>query len=457
MKINSEPDPARQEELEALHEEIDRLTGKYRACVILCHLQGRTHAEAAGLLKCPTGTVHIRVSRARELLRDRLTRRGLAFSTALAAKALVFESTAAATPPALANSTIKAAMQVAAGKAAASGAIPAAAVQLAQGVLRTMTLKKTTRIAVLLLTAASLTWGVAMRAAGQRPKRVADGAVPARAAQNPRAREDKAGPKERARTIYNLRQILLAMHNYQSAVGGDAGRFPPAAIRKDAKPLLSWRVAILPWLDVSAEERRAQNNALYNQFRLDEPWDSPHNKPLLRQIPEVYTPVFRTDEPRGGTYYQVFTGPDSFFEDELGPKLEDIQDGTGSVLMVVEAGSVVPWTKPEDITFDKEKPLPRLGRQFVDGFFGAFGSGEILFLNNGNDPEVLRRLITRRGGEHVIQNLPGSDPFTLIFKRNGKDVVLPLWVDSIPDQRPPAAAGARPTPPPIPTDHPRRR
>ncbi len=233
---------------------------------------------------------------------------------------------------------------------------------------------------------------------------------------------------------------MLAMLNYQQAAGGNSGRFPPAAIRKDGKPILSWRVAVLPWLEVSAEERRAQNNALYNQFRLDEPWDSPHNKPLLRQIPEVYAPVFRTDEPRGGTYYQVFTGPDSFFEDELGPKLQDIEDGIGNVLMVVEAGSVVPWTKPEDIVFDKEKPLPRLGRQFEDGFFGAFGSSGILFFKNGNDPEALRRLITRRGGEHVIQNLPGGDPFTLVFKRDGKDVRLPLVVDSIPEERPPAHA-----------------
>ncbi len=192
MKVTSKPDPTRQEDLEALHEEIDRLPEKYRAPVVLCHLQGRTHVEAAGLLKCPTGTVHIRLSRARELLRDRLTRRGLAFSTALAAKSLECESATAAMPPALANSTIKAAIQIAAGKAAAAGTVPAAAARLAQGVLRTMTMKKITIFAFPVLTAASLTWGVAMRAAGQRPGPVTSGAAPASAAQTPRAQQDEA-------------------------------------------------------------------------------------------------------------------------------------------------------------------------------------------------------------------------------------------------------------------------
>ena len=81
MKATSKPDAPRFEELEALHQEIGRLPEKYRAVVVLCHLEGCTHDEAARCLKCPTGTVSVRVSRARELLRGRLARRGLAFST----------------------------------------------------------------------------------------------------------------------------------------------------------------------------------------------------------------------------------------------------------------------------------------------------------------------------------------------------------------------------------------
>ncbi len=75
----------------------------------------------------------------------------------------------------------------------------------------------------------------------------------------------------------NLKQIGLAMHNYESTFG----TFPPAYIADKAtgKPLLSWRVAILPFLE---------QDALYKQFHLDEPWDSAHNKTLIARMPPVY-------------------------------------------------------------------------------------------------------------------------------------------------------------------------
>ena len=82
MRKAPTPDPMRRDEVEALHEEVDRLTEKYRAPVVLCYFEGRTHAEAARLLKCPVSTVSVRLSRARELLRARLTRRGLIFPAA---------------------------------------------------------------------------------------------------------------------------------------------------------------------------------------------------------------------------------------------------------------------------------------------------------------------------------------------------------------------------------------
>src|SRR5262249_51556565 len=74
----------------------------------------------------------------------------------------------------------------------------------------------------------------------------------------------------------NLKEMALAMHNYHDV----NGKFPPAAIcDKQGKPLLSWRVAILPYVE--------QDN-LYKQFKLDEPWDSEHNKKLIAQMPKVY-------------------------------------------------------------------------------------------------------------------------------------------------------------------------
>src|SRR4051794_3818491 len=80
----------------------------------------------------------------------------------------------------------------------------------------------------------------------------------------------------RSQCVNNLKQIGLAMHNYNSAYDV----FPPAVITDpDGKPLLSWRVLLLPFLD---------EQALYEQFKLDEPWDSPNNKPLLSRMPKVF-------------------------------------------------------------------------------------------------------------------------------------------------------------------------
>jgi hypothetical protein len=110
------------------------------------------------------------------------------------------------------------------------------------------------------------------------------------------------------------------------------------------------------------------------------------------------------DEPIGTTYYQVFTGPGALFEDELGPKFMDIKDGAQNTIAVVEAASPVPWTKPEDIVFDQEKPVPKLGRQFRDGFHVEFVDGAVFFLGNKSNLEALRPLITSNDGEVVDRN-----------------------------------------------------
>src|SRR5688572_17499002 len=109
----------------------------------------------------------------------------------------------------------------------------------------------------------------------------------------------------------------LAMHNYHDANGA----LPAAAIRgKDGKPLLSWRVSLLPYIE--------QDN-LYKEFRLDEPWDSPHNRKLLGRMPSTYSPFSRKETPEPyTTYYQVFVGPGAAFEGREGKKLkEDFPDG----------------------------------------------------------------------------------------------------------------------------------
>src|SRR6516165_5495577 len=104
--------------------------------------------------------------------------------------------------------------------------------------------------------------------------------------------------------------------------------------------MLSWRVMILPYIE--------QQN-LYNQFHLNEPWDSEHNKKLLARMPVVYaSPQDDRAVKEHSTYYQGFYGKSAFFEGKQGVRYPAaFTDGTSNTIMVVEASKAVPWTKPE--------------------------------------------------------------------------------------------------------------
>jgi hypothetical protein len=187
----------------------------------------------------------------------------------------------------------------------------------------------------------------------------------------------------------NLKQIGLAMHNYHDTFG----RFPPQALTdKNGKPLLSWRVAILPFIE---------QDAVYRQFKLDEPWDSEHNKKLLEQMPKIYTPVNAKTGEKYETFYQVFAGKGTVFEPGEKITFASITDGTSNTIMVVEAGDAVPWTKPDDLPFDSDKALPKLGGEFPDVINAAFCDGSVHTIEKKKiDDKVLRWLILRNSGQN---------------------------------------------------------
>jgi prepilin-type processing-associated H-X9-DG protein len=193
----------------------------------------------------------------------------------------------------------------------------------------------------------------------------------------------------RSQSVNNLKQIGLAMHNYHDTFG----TFPAAAIySKDGKPLLSWRVAILPFIE---------QDALYKKFKLDEPWDSPHNKKLLAQMPRVYASPDEKAVKAHATYYQGFHGPGAFFDGKRGIRIASITDGTSNTLMIVEAGKAVPWSKPEDLPYDPKKPVPKLGGVFPSGFNAVFCDGSVRHISKSIKEKVLRLLITRDDGEVI--------------------------------------------------------
>src|SRR2546430_1113440 len=143
--------------------------------------------------------------------------------------------------------------------------------------------------------------------------------------------------------------MALAMHNYHDATGA----LPAAAIcGQDGRPLLSWRVAILPYVEQAD---------LYNEFHLEEPWDSPHNSKLLSRMPKLYEGP-GADDPPGRTRYRVFTGDQAAFPERsrqpgplsVGRRFIEFTDGTSNTLLIVEAGEAVPWTKPDELPYNPQ-------------------------------------------------------------------------------------------------------
>ncbi|MGE3803704.1 MAG: DUF1559 domain-containing protein [Gemmataceae bacterium] len=173
--------------------------------------------------------------------------------------------------------------------------------------------------------------------------------------------ERTARAADRARSANNIKQMNLAIHNWVFTKNG----LPPSAIcDKNGKPLLSWRVLLLPYLE---------QEELYKQFKLDESWDSPHNKKLLEKMPAVYAlPGVKSNEP-GLTHYRFFTGPGTLFPGKVGevkpaiapsgkalvsPFTLEMRDGTSNTISIVPSIQAVPWTRPDD--FDTKMPLAKL-------------------------------------------------------------------------------------------------
>ena len=191
-----------------------------------------------------------------------------------------------------------------------------------------------------------------------------------------------------ATPMNNLKQIGLAMHNYASTYGS----LPPAYIADKAtgKPLLSWRVAILPFLE---------QHAVYDQFHLDEPWDSPHNKPLIAAMPTTYGSLGSANA-AGKTRFLTLRHKDSAFPGKDKIRLADITHGLSNTILAVEADEAhaVIWSKPDDLDFDPQKPTTGLNRAaHARGFFAAFCDGSVRFIQDSIDTEFLQDMANRHG------------------------------------------------------------
>jgi hypothetical protein len=194
--------------------------------------------------------------------------------------------------------------------------------------------------------------------------------------------------------MIRIKRLGVALNEYHEA----HGHFPaPVVAGRDGSPLLSWRVALLPYLGY---------RSLYERFHLEEPWDSPHNRALVAEMPRELACPSGPERRLGQTPYLVIVGPKSDpwgastpFEPARGVAIHEITDGASNTILVLETDSPVAWTKPEDLRWERGGPGPRLTSPHGEGAHAVLADGTGRFLKPTIRPETLAALVTVNGNE----------------------------------------------------------
>ncbi len=190
----------------------------------------------------------------------------------------------------------------------------------------------------------------------------------------------------------NLKQIGLAMHNYHATYN----HFPPAAITSaNGEPLLSWRVALLPFME---------EMELYNQFRLDEPWNSEHNIKLMDKMPRVFSDSSLAVPPGiadGLTNYHLAIGDKLLINPTGKSRFAQVTDGTSNTIMSIAGNeeTLRPWTSPDYLEISLDDPLAYVVR--TRGFEVGFADGSVVRMTPEIDAQTFKAMLTRGGGEVV--------------------------------------------------------
>ncbi len=192
----------------------------------------------------------------------------------------------------------------------------------------------------------------------------------------------------------NLKQIGLALHNYHDVYG----TFPPAFVAdENGKPMHSWRVLILPFIDEAG---------LYSEYKFSEPWDGPNNRLLLDRMPRTYScPSHINTGLTTNTSYAGVFGEHCVFRGAAPIAIHDITDGTSNTIMVGEASHAsIPWMKPDDVDILVHGAIGDangFSSDHTGGVHVLMCDGAVRFLSQSINADMLKALFTRDGNEVI--------------------------------------------------------
>ena len=206
------------------------------------------------------------------------------------------------------------------------------------------------------------------------------------------------GAAQRAQCVNNLRQIGIAIQNYEAS----HNTFPAAVITNaDGRPMRSWRVAILPYIE---------QEYLYRQYDSNEPWDSPKNRGLFDVFPAEYRcPSDDVSGPLETSYVTIVGKRTMGGVPNQGVRMRDIQDGTSQTILAIEvAGSGIPWMEPRDMTVGEaithitRPSASKFKHSHRGGVNVLMADGSTVFLPESIAPETVRRLLIIDDGQSVV-------------------------------------------------------
>ena len=203
---------------------------------------------------------------------------------------------------------------------------------------------------------------------------------------------------KRGEASKNLRKIAVGFHEYHAANNG----FLSSVYVSEQGKKYSWRIEILPYIG---------EKDLYDQYRFDEEWNSPHNQKVTSRMPDFFRSD-SDDQDTTNTSWFLLIGPDGAIKPDGPRNIHEISnaDGTSKTIIAIEAKRDMHWAKPADILVDPKKGMPMLGGYHEGGFHVAFADASVHFIDEKIDPKLLWSLFTFDGGERInTQDLRNGD------------------------------------------------